>query len=241
MIFLIPNTISQETEIEWTESFRFEGTCGLENVRNRIQVNRTVVDIAVNLTWTTEYSYADLDFWIEDSEGNFVDTAATSQMPEQMIIKRLPSRGRWSIVITKKACGSCPSADFTMNVSLRNIALPKLILPDEKIEPDEKINLSVNSSYPDIYQYFFDFGDGTDSGWINHSFVSKEYNKTGEYTPKAKVRYSDGAESDWVEAREIKVAIEEEDQICLWIFIWMGILTGIIFLGTYIHTRKEEG
>jgi len=64
-VHLVPNAISDNNEIEWTEQINIEGNCSMDNVRKHLQVNRTVVEIIVNLSWTIEEGWANLDMWID--------------------------------------------------------------------------------------------------------------------------------------------------------------------------------
>lgn len=238
-ILPIPNAQSEDTKIEWTENIIKEGTISSDIVRIHIQVNRTVVEIAVNLSWSTENGYANLDMWIEGTDSFIVEASSTTQMPEIMVVREFPNRGRWTLVLTPTACGSCGYANYSLNITLRNIVLPEFKVIPKKIESGEKVNMSVDSVYENISLYYFDFGDDTNSGWINESSISKTYNKSGEYIPKAKVRYTDGTESDWIEVDLIEVEKEEKGNIILWVLIWLGIFVSIIFLITYLHERKE--
>lgn len=58
-----------------------------------------------------------------------------------------------------------------------------------------------NSYDPDgqVTAYFFDFGDGSDSGWLSYptASVSHRYETQGQYSVKLKVRDNDGLESEW--------------------------------------------
>jgi PKD repeat protein len=56
---------------------------------------------------------------------------------------------------------------------------------------------STGSADPDgtISSYYFDFGDGSNSGWVATPSVSHTYATTGTYTAKLKVKDNSGAES----------------------------------------------
>ncbi len=100
--------------------------------------------------------------------------------------------------------------------------------------------MSLNSSYENVSQYFFDFGDGTDSGWINQPSISKIYNLEGHYYPKAKVQYSDGTESDWVRASLIEVKGDEEPDLMLVGTVTFVILVVITF-SVFFTFKKRKG
>ena len=239
IVIQFPLVHSEDAEKEWTEHIIIEGSCSSENVRTRFQVNSTVVEITVNLSWTTENGYADLDMWIEGTDAYVVDTSSSSQIPELLNVRDFPNRGRWTLVVVPIACGSSGGASYFANITLRNIVLPKLEVFEANIGIGDSVNMSINSTYENVSLYFFDFGDGENSGWVNHSFISKTYNKSGEYIPKVKVRYSDGTESDWVQAGAIDVQVDEEENVILWVIIWMVILEAIIFLAIFLHSKRK--
>jgi hypothetical protein len=207
-IILFPNVASEDSEVEWEESINIEGNLTMENVRSHFQVNRTVVEIHIILTYYSEEGYANLDMHVEDSEGYHVNVSNSQYIPEEMWVEEFPTRGRWTLVIYPYACAGCGKVNYYANITLYNVVLPELEVSKNNPEIGKEVTLSINSPYENVTQYFFDFGDDTDSGWTNKSSVSITYNESGEYQPKAKVRYSDGTESDWVEVGIIKV--EEE-------------------------------
>ena len=101
--------------------------------------------------------------------------------------------------------------------------------------------MNLTSRYENIMQYFFDFGDSTNSGWRGLSNHTKPYNESGDYTPRAMVRYYDGTESDWVEAGEIEVAAEPEGpNMVLWTGFWL-LLIGLLSFGLNLLYSKRKG
>lgn len=82
---------------------------------------------------------------------------------------------------------------------------------------DDVVNIGTNvyffgdTSYtPDgskITSYFFDFGDGENSGWVNYSTVgaTHAYSIPGQYRAKLVVINNEGVESDWSTPHEITV------------------------------------
>jgi PKD repeat protein len=65
-----------------------------------------------------------------------------------------------------------------------------LTFTPEEVFEGTVVNLSAAGSYdPDgnITSYFFDFGDGTDSGWVAEPLVSHVYNENGTYNVSLKV------------------------------------------------------
>jgi hypothetical protein len=72
-----------------------------------------------------------------------------------------------------------------------------------------------NSYDPDgsVAAFFFDFGDGQNSGWLNYPTVASlhPYSASGEYWTKLKVRDNLGLESDW--STEMKVTVLPPPQL----------------------------
>jgi len=63
------------------------------------------------------------------------------------------------------------------------------------------------SSDPDgsVYRYFFDFGDGTGSGWTYDPVATHSYDEPGYFTTKVKVEDDQEAVSDWSKPRGVDV------------------------------------
>lgn len=241
LIGYLPTIVySDNNEIEWEENIVFTGSCQDENVRRHIQVNRTAVEIIVNLTWDVENGWADFNMWIEDTEGNFANASSSTDMPEIMRVSQFKNRGRWTLVVVPYACGNGGNANFTANVTVRNIVLPQITISRNKMHSREQVNMSIDSSYTEITQYLFDFGDDTNSDWINESSISKVYEKSGEYHPRAKVRYIDGTESDWVEAGAIEVEQIKSEPDLLRIAVPYAIILMFMTIMTYYIFKKRK-
>ena len=79
---------------------------------------------------------------------------------------------------------------------------------DPEIAPRTNASFDASHSYdPDgvVTTYIFDFGDGTDSGWITTPATGHIYLDEGVYDITVKVRDDDGAESVWSTAVQILV------------------------------------
>ena len=223
------------------EQISVSGSCNTENIRRHIQVNSTVVEIIVTLTWEVNGTGANLDMQIWHTDGHVVNASDSEMMPEVMRVREFPTRGRWTFVIIPTSCGSSGEAHYTANITMRNIVLPKIEISDNEIEAGDNVTLSVSSSYENVSSYLFDFGDGADSEWIVQSTISRKYENPGEYTPMGKVRYSDGMESDWVEMGEIEVKSEKEDLDILFIAQVTAMILIIITVLVYIIIKKRKG
>jgi hypothetical protein len=237
----LPVTTSADESVEWTEHVSVSGTCSTQNIRRHVQVNDTAVELFVTLTWETNGTGANLDMWIENTEGFFENASNSDNLPEIMRVFDFSNRGRWTLVIVPTSCGSGGEAHFTANVTIRNIVLPELAVSETEVDIGEGITLNISSGYHNISHYLFDFGDGTDSGWITDSWSFQEYEKSGEYIPRAKVRYSHGLESEWVEVGSLVVK-EEVDEVDMFLMAQLTfIIMIIISIFIYIAIKKRKG
>lgn len=77
-----------------------------------------------------------------------------------------------------------------------------------------------NSYDPDgqVTAYFFDFGDGSNSGWLSSpaSSTSHHYEIQGQYLARLKVRDNDGLESNW--CAPVDVTVVGDGLVGLWKF-----------------------
>lgn len=237
---IMPSVVSQDIDIEWFEEHSVVGNCSSnENVEHRFWVNRTVVELEINVSWPQGYG-ADINFWLEDSVGNHVDASEAQVNPDTMNRREFQNRGRWKLVIYPYSCGPGGQVNYTANITVRHIVLPQLTISSTIIEEGENVSLNVSSSYDNIMGYFLDFGDGTNSGWSALSSHIITYNESGEYTPKAKVRYSDGTESEWVEMGAIEVEGEEEvPNLFPWVAFWLIFLSLLAFLISLRYDKKR--
>ena len=80
------------------------------------------------------------------------------------------------------------------------------------VDEDENIRFSGDASYDTnggtIEQYLFDFGDGATSPWISDDlpYAYHEYNHSGTYYARLKVKDNEGVESDWSSSVAMRVA-----------------------------------
>jgi PKD repeat protein len=237
IIYIAPVANSQDGGAEWSEELFFEGSCSSGNVPHRFSVNDTVVEIDINISWP-QGDGSDLNFWIENSSGFNVDASESFNNPEIMKIRTISERGRWTLWLYPKSCGSSGQVNYTIRVTLRNIALPDLDVSTSQIEKGEKVTMNLSSQYEHITHYFIDFGDGTHSGWSLEPVHIKTYKEPGKYTPRAKVRYDDGLESEWVKADTIEVS--QGPNMVLWIGFWL-LLIGLLSFGVNLAYSKRKG
>jgi len=237
---IIPTAASQDGDIEWFEEYSIQGNCSSSgNVEHRFWVNRTVVEIDINVSWPSGYG-ADINFWLEDSTGYNVDASEAQVNPETMNVREFRARGRWKLVLYPYSCGSGTQVNYTANITVRHIVLPEMTLSTLKIQERENVTINVTSSYRNVTHFFIDFGDGTNSSWTLQLSHIKSYNESGDYKPRLMVRYSDGTESDWVEFGEIEVRGEEEvPNLFPWVAFWLIMISLIAFIVSLRYDKKR--
>jgi archaellum component FlaG (FlaF/FlaG flagellin family) len=127
---------------------------------------------------------------------------------------------------------STPSPDWQLNIHLfywdmewiqSDIESVHIIVNDEPhqnpiavlsasptdVEVDETVTFDGSRSYdPDgtVEYYWFDFGDGFDSGWVRSSTYLWSYTDYGEYYAKVRVKDNGELISDWSDPIKINVA-----------------------------------
>jgi hypothetical protein len=100
------------------------------------------------------------------------------------------------------------SEKVTIKVGERPNAAVKVDLPFVKV--NKPVTISAADSKDNdgtIVAYYFDYGDNTNSGWVNSSSITKTYAKIGDYNVAIKVKDSDGYESTNVAT--VKVVVEK--------------------------------
>lgn len=102
---------------------------------------------------------------------------------------------------------------------------PDAVLQAEptEIEKGESIHFDGSSSTDDtsIIEYYFDFGDGSNSGWIQQDSIDHTYEIGGDFTASLIVRDDDGGESEnpseidiEVRAKPVAVLTANRTSIC---------------------------
>jgi hypothetical protein len=89
--------------------------------------------------------------------------------------------------------------------------LAVLAIDKEMAFVDDTIMMDGSASTdPDgrVRQWFFDYGDGTDSGWIFSAFVNHTYSRKGAYEVRLYVRDEAGAQN--VEASLVNLTIKSK-------------------------------
>jgi hypothetical protein len=97
-------------------------------------------------------------------------------------------------VVERDESNNAATRQFTGNAR----PVPNLTVEPGRAEQDEKVSMSgTNSTDPDgrVRQWFFDYGDGTNSGWTFNANASHVYKDKGTYKVGLYVRDESGAGS----------------------------------------------
>ena len=121
--------------------------------------------------------------------------------------------GRHSFKVVLDTGGAIFEQDEANNEATRQFTgnarpVPALTLGATQAEAGETVQLvGSDSSDPDgrVRQWFYDYGDGTNSGWTFFANGSHSYKEKGEYTVRLYVRDETGAESAQPAVGTVKV------------------------------------
>jgi hypothetical protein len=99
-----------------------------------------------------------------------------------------------------KYAGSYAEVEFDDFILIDS--LPEAILGVSDFDPHVGDPVSFDGSQSSygmgsLEAYFFDFGDGSSSGWMDSSGTTHVYSGDGSYDARLKVRADNGKESDW--------------------------------------------
>ena len=97
--------------------------------------------------------------------------------------------------------------EATTQVYVNSPPVALLWISDQRPDTGEWVDLSGLQSTDDtrVTHYFFDFGDGTDSGWLSEANTSHAYAEKGTYQARLAVQDDAGATGDWSVPVPVKV------------------------------------
>ena len=87
----------------------------------------------------------------------------------------------------------------TRSFSVNSMPVAVLSANKDRMDLDEVATFDASdSSDPDgrVRQYFFDYGDGSDSGWVFDPVITHRYSSEGDYEVRLYVRDESGAQND---------------------------------------------
>jgi uncharacterized repeat protein (TIGR01451 family) len=125
--------------------------------------------------------------------------------------------GRHTFSVEVDPDGNVVEEDRSDNLATRSFSvnaqpIPNLTVDKSKILVDGSVELDGSrSSDPDgrVRQYFFDYGDGSDSGWSFTARVNHTYTEAGEFVIRLYVRDEAGAQSG--EPSNVTVMVDERE------------------------------
>ncbi len=135
----------------------------------------------------------------------------------------------WTVIpIANRAGGVCrsgvfyfdtdiPNSQFQVSLSSKNIAIGQDVTITATILQDVMPGGDV--------EYYFDFGDGANSGWIPNSSVTHKYGTSGAHKVKVKARSSDGGV--WMETGEYNADVSISGGIC-GTLAWSGTIATLV-------------
>jgi uncharacterized membrane protein len=111
--------------------------------------------------------------------------------------------GRHEFQVTVDPLGQVPEEDVSNNVATRTFTVNRLpaaslVIHLTSVKEGEPVAMDASGSTdPDgrVRQYFFDYGDGTDSGWVFSAEINHTYGQTGAFEVRVYVRDEAGAQS----------------------------------------------
>jgi uncharacterized membrane protein len=126
-----------------------------------------------------------------------------------------PGRSEFTVVVDP--LGQVPEGDLTNNEASRTFSVNSrptatLEVHMTELEIGETAVLDAgDSSDPDgrVRQYFFDYGDGTDSGWVFSPTINHTYGQTGEFEVRVYVRDEGGAQNE--DPAVVTITVAEPD------------------------------
>jgi hypothetical protein len=168
--------------------------------------------------------------------------------------------------LTVSTASSTPTNTYTLNVTgtgggvtrqqqvtlivqaARALPVAKLSASPTVLKTGQTVDFDASGSYdPDgsVVSYFFDYGDGSNSGWISSSRVEHRYIKEmGLFQARVKVRDNHGIESDWSPSITIRIVTIEVEILNLYEepakmagFIWarMGLIPLMRSVDVEVH------
>jgi uncharacterized membrane protein len=124
--------------------------------------------------------------------------------------------GKHTVKVEVDPDGTVLEEDRTNNIATRRFTVNEMPVADleasrVKAFINDQIAFDATGSFdPDglVRQYFFDYGDGTDSGWIFTSRINHTYPSEGDYVVRLYVRDDVGAQND--DPATVEIAIEKK-------------------------------
>ncbi|MEM2869339.1 MAG: PKD domain-containing protein [Thermoplasmata archaeon] len=150
----------------------------------------------------------EVEFWLEDTVPSLLGRAGCSGLfpggNAEISIRLIASPGRHFVTVVVDPAGEVVESDegdnsLSSDVYLNARPEPVLHATPATVAVWEWLEFSGERSVDDgrITHYFFDFGDGEESGWVAEPVTHHRYSQKGSYRARLRVLDDSGAESGW--------------------------------------------
>jgi hypothetical protein len=214
---VLTDTVTSNASDERSVSMTFD-----ENVTVQFsdgpETGEISVDYEFSFTGESDYGH-DLEFQVDWGDGNVSEWAAFNSAEGESLTNAWDNLGDWPVVVTLR-CAEHYSVTFSAEQSIsiveETIDTPTIDGPSTgEVGAEYTFTVDGNSSAGHDLQYFFNWGDGSDSGWIafgsgvTSAEVSHEWGSAGAFGIEVGVRC---ATHDYLEAWSDSHAIEISPQ-----------------------------
>ncbi|MCK5773060.1 MAG: Ig-like domain repeat protein [Thermoplasmata archaeon] len=130
-----------------------------------------------------------------------------------------------------------PERSITVNV---DATAPESAMTYRTNDNWVNFNLSGSTDGVGVMYYFMDFGDGSDSGWVNTPLIQHEYLDKGDYTVEVKVKDEAGHESEVMEY-PISLSGGQDIAILLMVLVLVVVVSigAIALIAIYKHRHSK--
>lgn len=180
-----------------------------------IFANKTIVSREEIVEFNGSESF-DGDGVIVEYYFDFGDEQNTGWIEETTVTHSYPNLGEYNVTLKVKDNDGNISKTKKLKIVVVN-APPISVLEANttKIFKNQKIEFDASKSSDidgEVKEYYFDFNDGNNSGWITNPIVEHEYTNKGDYYPTLKVKDNDGEES---KIEKILIQVFNRDPIAI--------------------------
>ncbi|MBM4249230.1 MAG: PKD domain-containing protein [Euryarchaeota archaeon] len=185
-----------------------------------------------------------VDGYVTSYDFIFGDGNSTGWTPEAAVTHNYTEPGNYTALLRVRDNRNQTSREVGVMV----VVLPPNQRPEAVLEVDQRkfpvgtdvrFDLTRSTDFEDEeLMYFIDFGDEYDSGWTTSPVVIHTYRSVGTFTAKAYVRDSEGLASNQTALKlESETAPLLNRELVLLVFLFMGAVIIVGFLGNYIFKR----
>jgi hypothetical protein len=182
---------------------------------------------AHDITWSLDVSITNVNIDYSIDSGNNWTPVASNIANSGTYAWTVPATPSLNCLVRVSAAGNAGNNDFSDRVfAISSASTETITAPSQPVGPAAGVTGNIysfssggsNSNFGDALQYKFDWGDGTDSGWLAVGTVNAEHAwaTVGNYEVKVIARCAThtGVESPWSETHGI--AISKSIQGLLW-------------------------